>query len=164
MAGTLRQIERVEFRVDELRRLVASMGRLAAAGDGWINLIPANRDNDKRSTSLGFLALFGGGGIGVTMATWIPGSHHTRGDIEPSLGISHVTGRRAVAQLQSSGLAVPETWRLEQDHPRRGLILLLPHDEGHEQVLVWALHAVGVLSAPRAIEGWRADIYLPATP
>jgi hypothetical protein len=164
VAGTLRQIEQVEFRVDELTRIVASMGRLATAGDGWINLIPSLSDNDKRSTALGFFALFGGGGIGVTMATWIPGSHHPRGDIEPSLGISHVTGRRALGELQSRGVAVPESWRLEQDHPRRGLILRVPADEPHEQVLVWALGAVGVLSAPRPIEGWRADIYLPATP
>jgi len=162
VARRLRQIERVEFSLDELRRLVASMARLAEAGDGWINLIPRIGDEDERPTSLGFFTLFGGGATGVTMCTWIPGSRQRRRDRQPSLGITHVTGRRAVAQLRSLAVPIPETWLVEQDHPRRGLILRLPCDEPHEEVLVWALRAVSALSGPRPIRGWRADIYLPA--
>jgi len=164
VARKLRQIERVEFSVHELTQLVACMARLAGAGDGWINLIPRIADDDERPTTLGFLALFGGGGIGVTMCTWIPGSLDRRGRIQASLGITHLTGQRAAGRLGSLAVAIPETWLVEQDHPRRGLILRVPSDEPHEQVLVWALRAVGALSAPRPIRRWQADIYLPAAP
>jgi len=153
----------VEFSVDELTQIVARMARLAGAGEGWINLIPRITDDDERPTSLGFFTLFGGGGTGVTMCTWIPGSHDHRGRIQPSLGITHVTGHRAVAKLHALAVPIPETWLVEQDHPHRGLILRVPFDEPHEQVLVWALRAVGALSTPPPIRGWQADVYLPAT-
>jgi hypothetical protein len=152
----------VVFNANDLTRIVTGMARLSGAGDGWINLIPSIAENDERPTSLGFFTLLGGGSIGVTMCTWIPGGHDRRGPTRPSLGITHVTARRAVAQLQSLAVPVPETWVVEQDHPRRGLVLRLPSDEPYEQVLVWALRAVGALSAPRPTRGWQADIYLPA--
>ena len=164
MARKLRQIEHVEFSVDGVTQIVACMARLALAGDGWINLIPKIADDFEGPTSLGFLTLVGAGASGVTMCTWIPASHDNRKEgSRASLGITHVTGRRALPVLNySSAAPTPETWLVEQDHPRRGLILRVPADEPHEQLLVWALQAVGVLSAPRDIRRWRADIYNPA--
>ncbi len=162
VARKLRQVEQVAFSVDELTQIVACMERLAGAEDGWVNLIPRIADNDERPTSLGFFTLFGGGTIGVTMCTWIPGSHNRRGYIKPSLGITHVTGRRVFAELHSLAVPIPETWFVEQDHPRRGLVLRVPSEEPHEQVLVWALRAVEALST-RRLGRWRADIYLPVT-
>jgi hypothetical protein len=161
VARKLREIERVEFSLDDLTQVVACMERLADAGDGWINLVPRITDEDERPTSLGFFTLFGGGGPGVTMATWIPASHDHRGRIQPSLGITQVTGHRAAAELHSLAVPIPETWLVEQDHPNRGLILRVPSDEPHEQVLVWALRAVAALSTPPPIKKWQADIYLP---
>ncbi|MGA3354235.1 MAG: hypothetical protein ABSD85_13780 [Acidimicrobiales bacterium] len=163
VARELRQIEREEFSIDELTPIVRWMARLAGAADGWINLVPKLTDDEERPTSLGFFALFGGGSSGVTMCTWIPGSHNHRGPVRPSLGISHVTGHRAARELYLLAIPIPQTWLVEQDHPRRGLVLRLPYDEPHERVLVWALQAAGVLSARGPIERWRADIYLPAT-
>jgi hypothetical protein len=152
----------VEFNPDELTTIVASMARLSGAGDGWINLVPKMTEDDDRPTSLGFLALFGGS-TGITMCTWIPAGDDKRARNQATLGISHMTGRRAVAELGSLAIPVPETWFVEQDHPRRGLILRVPSDEPHEPVLVWALRAVTALSAPRPVRRWRADIYLPAS-
>ena len=153
----------MKFSIDELTQIVAYMARLTGAEDGWINLIPRIIEEDERPTSLGFFTLLGGGAIGVTMCTWIPGSHNRRGLIRPSLGITHVTGHRVFAELHSLAVPIPETWLVEQDHPRRGLVLRVPSNEPHEQVLVWALRAVGALSTPRLIKGWRADIYLPSS-
>ena len=112
----------------------------------WINLIPGITNDDEMTTSLGFLTLVGGGGIGFTMCTWVPGSLNRRGLVQPRLGITHVTRRRAVAELYSLGVPVPESWLVEQDHPRRGLVLRMPSEESHEHVLAWALRAVGALS------------------
>jgi hypothetical protein len=99
----------------------------------------------------------------MTMCTWIPGSNDPRGRRGPSLGIAHVAGRRVATVLGSVGVPVPELWIVEQDHPRRGLVVRIPREEGQASVLDWALRAVGVLSAPREIRGWRADVYLPIT-
>jgi len=162
VAPKQRQIERVDFAAGELAPVVAYMERLAAAGDGWINLVPRIADNDERPTSLGFFALFSGGGSGAVMCTWIPGHHGRRGDVESSLGITHVTGRRAVAELRSLGVPVPATWRVEQDHPRRGLVVRIPVAESYDVVLNWASRAVAALCAPHPIWRWRADVHLPA--
>jgi hypothetical protein len=147
----------VAFTADDLTRIVAHMDQLAAAEDGWINLIPKVSDDDEKPTALRFFTLFGGGSSGVTMGTWIPA-----GQDQMSLGITHVTGRRAAAQLRSSGNRIPESWLVEQDHPRRGLVLRVPSDESHERVLVWELRAVSALMLPRPYQQWRADIYLSA--
>jgi hypothetical protein len=164
VARERRQTEQLKFGVDDdLTPVVAYMVQLTGAGDGWINLIPRITEDDERPTSLGFLTLFGGGSVGITMCTWIPGSEGRRGRIEPSLGITQVTGRRAIFRLGSLGVPIPDAWRVEQDHPRRGLILRLPSDEAHDYVLVWALRAVSALSAPQLVRGWQADIYLSAT-
>ena len=162
VARALRDVEQLEFNADDLAQVVACMARLADAQDGWINLIPRIADNDERPTSLGFFALLGGGAIGVTMCTWVPGNHNRRGFVNPSLGIAHVTRRRVFAELHSLAVPIPETWLVEQDHPRRGLVLRVPSDEPHEQVLVWALRAISALIAPGPIKKWRADIYLPS--
>ena len=99
MARKLRRIERVEFSGDDYTLITAHMARLVDAGDGWINLIPKIADDREAPTSLGFLTLVGGGASGVTMCTWIPASHEHRGRSQASVGIAHVTGRRAVPEL-----------------------------------------------------------------
>jgi hypothetical protein len=162
MARKLRQVERVPFSVEQHGQILAWMAQLSEAGDGWINLIPGIGDDDEKPTALGFFALFSGGGTGVTLCTWIPAREERHGPARPSLGITHVTGHRAAAALASLAVPIPATWLVEQDHPRRGLVLRLLPEEPHEQVLLWALRAVAALSAPRAIRGWHADVYLPA--
>lgn len=161
VARDLREIEQVEFGAGDLTQVVAFMTQLTAAGDGWINLIPRITDEDERPTSLRFYTLFSGGSPGVTMGTWIPESRNRRGLVPASLGITHVTGRRAAAQLQSLGVPIPQNWFVEQDHPRRGLVLRIPPDETHDKVLEWALRAAGALQ-PGPIKKWRGHVYLPA--
>jgi hypothetical protein len=153
-------MERVKFTVGDLTPVVACMATLASAEDGWINLIPRIDEQEEKPTSLGFFTLFSGGASGLTMCTWLPGGRNRRGPTLPSLGISHVTSRRAVARLSSFGMGIPPTWRVEQDHPRRGLVMRVPFDEPHEQLLAWAIRAVGFLT-PGSIRGWHAEVYLP---
>jgi hypothetical protein len=162
MAPKERQIERVHFNPTGLKGILERMSRLESAGDGWINLVPETSEEDEeRPTSLGFFTLFGGGATGVTMCTWVPGSLDQVGRRQPSLGITHVTGHRAVTELATRELPVPETWVVEQDHPYRGLVLRLPFEESNERVLNFALQAVRALGTPSPIRRWRADIYLP---
>lgn len=169
MARRQRRLEHVTFGPGNLDAVVAQMARLAGAGDGWINVVPrsgagsgSGSGDDDRSTSLRFLTVFGGGGPGLQMCTWTPGRSVDGRPGPSSLGIAHVTGRRAVEELASQGVAIPAGWMLEQDHPNRGLVLRVPPDQSHEAVLAWALRALGALGAPAPAGGWRADVYLPA--
>jgi hypothetical protein len=163
MPRKLRAVEQLQFSAAALTPIVARMDQLASAGDGWINLVPSISDRRERPTTLGFMALFSGGGTGATMITWMPGRSEKRGAIGPSLGITHATGHRAVAALASANVPVPATWTIEQDHPRRGLILRIPAKEGNEVVLTWAVRAVIALNTPRQITSWRAEVHLPAS-
>ena len=157
-----RKVYELPLESGELGDVLGSMARLAAAGEGWINLVPELSGEQERPTSLRFATLFGGGNPGITMCTWVPGRRERHGDKPSTLGIAHVTGRRAVSQLAVSGVAVPSTWFVEQDHLRRGLVVRLPPDAPNEEVLSWSLRAVRVLSEPRKVGGWRAEVYLPA--
>lgn len=163
VARKLRHVEQVNFNADDPAQIVAFMTRLTAAEDGWINLIPRINEQDERPTSLGFLTLLSGGSIGVTMATWVPGSRNRRGMDKPSLGITHAAGHRVFAELRALDVPIPATWFVEQDHPRRGLVLRVPPDESLGEVLAWALSAVGALGSGGSVTRWRADVYLPVT-
>lgn len=157
-----RQVERLRFVTSALAPVVAHMDRLVGAGDGWINFVPVADDGDDRATALPFMTLLGGSGGGLTMITWIPLRRDRRGSSQ-SLGISHATGQRVVAALAAVDVPVPPAWTVEQDHPRRGLIVHPPADEGTGPVLDWALRAVKALDGTRPLTSWRADIHLPAT-
>ena len=162
MTPKMRHVERVEFSATAPTQIVVYMAQLAEAGDGWINLIPKLSDDDE-PTTLGFFTLFGGGSTGVTMCTWIPDHHDRRARGHMSLGITHTLGQRAKGRLQSRATPIPATWRIEQDHAKRGLVFQVPLDEPNEQVLAWALRAVGSLTPADQIEKWRAEVYFPAS-
>ena len=157
-----RQVKRIEFGADDVTQVVAWMARLAEAEDGWINLIPKVADDDERPTSFGLFTLLSGGGGGITMCTWVPGNLGHSGHNQSTLGVSHLTRHRAASQLDSAAVPIPETWFVEQDHPRRGLVLRVPPGESHARVVAWALRAVAALRPLGLAKGWRAEIHLPA--
>jgi hypothetical protein len=164
MSRRSRQIERLDFSTDGLTGVVDHMMHLSSAGDGWINLLPKIDDDDDKPTALRFFTLLSGGGTGVTMCTWIPGRHDPHGRSLPSHGITHLAGRRVVAVLGALNVPIPGAWSVEQDHPRRGLVLRIPPEVADQDVLIWGLQAVTALARPSTIRGWRADVYLPAAP
>ena len=159
MTYTPHRIERLYFSSAAPTSLLERMEELAAAADGWINVLPKPDDDRAIRTSLGFLALLGGGASGLTMWTWIPRDQSRRDRLTTRLGISHVKRCRAATIVPP----VPLGWRVEQDHPRRGLVLAVPPEEAHAAVATWALRATEALSA-RPVIAWRADVYLPARP
>jgi hypothetical protein len=160
MARPARQVERVRFGADGTATIVEWMTRLAAAGDGWINLVPQTEESGDRPRSLQFFTLLSGGGLGVTMGTWLPSRTGRRGRTRPTLGITHVTPGRARERLRSVGLVLPTHWTLQQDHPRRGLVLGIDAGTPQDEVLSWAIQAITVL-ASGPVRGWSADVHLP---
>ncbi len=157
-----RAVERLEFWPDGAEPVLAAMDRLSGAADGWVNLLPGLAGDVERTTAGPFL--FGRRQPDVTMATWMPAGRRRFGgrtDPEMTLGIMHPQGRHAVARLGSAGLPLPPGWRVRQDHQRRGLLLSVPADAAHGDVLAWTLRAAAELCPEPMTGRWQAVVYEP---
>jgi hypothetical protein len=77
------------------------------------------------------------------------------------LGILHPRGRRSVEFLRASGVDVPSSWHVEQDHQRRGLIIGVDPGTPAIEVVRWTCRAVEALSLPKVTGKWRAVVHLP---
>lgn len=150
----------IEFSEEHRASVVKRMEAMTAARQGWVNFTPG-LDVDFPPPQRTVLAgLFGARGPDVPLATWAPPS---KGDREPATaGIQHGQGPRIAARLAELGLAVPEGWRMLQDHPKRGLVCAVPASNSPAELdamLDWLLRAAGALCPiPRTGE-WRALCY-----
>ena len=122
---------------------------VVAALDGreWVNLGPELADEAEAPASASglFGSLFSSRGPAVPLCTWHRG--------ERMLGIQHAAGPHAGRRV-----AVPDGWRVTQDHPRRGLVVRVPPDVGDTAVLTWLL-AAGAELCPLPCTGrWVAEI------
>jgi hypothetical protein len=54
---------------------------------------------------------------------------------------------------------VPEGWRVEQDHPRRGLIVRPPADAHAAAVMQWAMEAALALALVPVTGSWMAEVH-----
>jgi len=156
-----RRKELVGFRIEDSSRVVRAMDELATAHDGWVNLNPQVRPEDEPPPRAGLTTLLAGPVHDVPVCTWVAGKMGRQGVQPDSIGIQHAGGSRVLGRLASAGVALPEGWRLVQDHPRRGLVVAPASGAAHQDVLTWILEAGAVLSAVRLTGEWLAEIYLP---
>ena len=150
----------VDFHEQRRSAVVSRMAAMAAAGAGWINLSPGLDVDEPPPERSGLGALLAARGPTVPLATWAP----AQGREPASAGIQHNQGPRAAAMLAERGVPVPDGWRIRQDHPRRGLVvvpaLAVPTDEAAlDTVLDWLLRAAGALCPVRRTGEWRAYCY-----
>jgi hypothetical protein len=158
-----RETREIEFSPADTTPVVNEMALLAGAGDGWINLLPGVPEDEQPPPPSLLGSILGAAPSPVTMCTWMPPGHgRKRGVEEVTIGIMHPRGRHAVAQLAEMGIALPEGWRVRQDHARRGLIVLAPQDTAHAQVLDWTLAAGAALALTSLTGSWQARVFLPS--
>jgi hypothetical protein len=157
-----RETMTIEFRPPDVAAVADSLGRLRAAGSGWINLLPGipEEAEDVRPRA-GLFAFFGNNAAPVTMTTVMPPKADRRAAEGVTVGVMHPTGGKAVARLAEAGVAVPEGWVVRQDHARRGLLLQTPPDADDAAVLTWAIAAGTALCLAEMTGQWRAVVYLP---
>jgi hypothetical protein len=150
----------VEFRPDERGEVVARMEEMARRGVGWANFQPGIEPEIEpvayRSGLFGFLAA---SGPPVPVCTWAPKDRRRAPDSPVSIGVHHGSGHRAVRRLEELGLLLGEGWVVLQDHPRRGIVVSVPADEGNDTVLCWLLEAGRLLTAVPLTGEWRAAFY-----
>jgi hypothetical protein len=148
----------IEFSEDERAAVVRRMAKLADAGAGWINLSPGLDVEEPPAPRSTMGMLLASRGPLVPMATWAP----AQGREPVTAGIEHGQGPRVVRTLAERGVPVPEGWRVAQDHPRRGLVVVPAPgvgDEALDTVLDWLLRAAAALCPlPRSGNG-RAYCY-----
>lgn len=135
------------------------MAELAAAHAGWMNLQPDVDVDDVPDTGSPFGRLLTAAGPPVPLGSWVPGSWRRGGADPTSLGLQHPGGRRAVWRLRDAGIVVPETWRVLNDHPRRGLVLSLPDGTDPGSALDWMVRAAIELTEMDLPPVWRAAVY-----
>ena len=105
--------------------VVAAMLELSGAHDGWINLHPEVRPEDEPPPRSGLTTLLLAGPVhDIPVLTWVAGKLNQHQEVQAdSIGVQHAAGVRVLARLATAGLALPEDWKLVQDHPRRGLVV-----------------------------------------
>lgn len=152
----------LEFEPDAQAEVVARMSAIAddpGRRGGWINFHPGVDDDTEVPEGSSLFGFFSATGPAVPICTWMPGKW--RGDRRDpeSIGVQYATGPRAVTRLGSAGIEVPASWRVRQDHPRRGLVIMVPAEEDHDRTLSWLLRAGTALSVVPLTGRWRADIF-----
>jgi hypothetical protein len=154
--------EYLEFEPDAPANVLARMEDLASdrsGRSGWINFHPKAHETADPPQESSLFGIFSATGPAVPICTWMPGKW--RGDRRDpvSIGVQHGAGPRAVSRLGEAGVEVPTTWRVRQDHPRRGLVVLVPSDQDHDTTLRWLLRAGNALSAVPLVGIWQAAIF-----
>jgi hypothetical protein len=148
-----RQPAIIEFDVERLDEVVSAMTSFAD-GSGWLVLQPAfdAEDAPKRVPSAG---MFTGKSLAIApVCTWVPGERTRNGIEHVAIGIEHA-GRRKVAP----DVDVPDGWVVQQDNPRRGLVVAVPPAVRHAEVVRWLLSAADALTVVPLNGEWRALVY-----
>lgn len=158
MAGS--EPEVFEFEPASPHELLGQMQRLSARHTGWINLEPQVYADDVPEPPRGLLSIFAPPAPSIPLGTWAPAPASRRGQAQPAtIGVQHPTGRRARWQLLDAGHPVPAGWVVLADHPRRGLVVAVPHREGHAATAAWLVRAGALLSVIPLTGRWRAAVY-----
>ena len=144
--------------------VVREMESLSARGDGlgWINIGPGLRDDqiDRLPTPSALGRWFSGRGPAVPMATWTP-PRAVRGDSQPTVGVEHGAGPKALDRLRDAGAPLPPGWRKVQDHAKNGIVVEPAAGASHGEVLRWLLSACWSLCPIDIEDHWLAEVHRP---
>lgn len=166
-----RRVEQLLFPPGEPDEVLALMARLEAEDGGWINLSPIPAEDAEEHVGSGrrqwlphLFDLLLDAGPDIPVCTWLPprrAEGRGRGGVAAtSIGVQHPSGQRALDRLRGAGIDPPPSWRLVQDHPRRGLVFSAPVGADHRVTLEWLIRAGDFLSLGPRAASWLATVYL----
>ena len=139
--------------------LVAGMAEVEAAGTGWINVVPVIEEEHEPPPP-GPFAFLGGSTHQVPTVTWLPGKHLPDGTTKPTtVGLQHAAGPHLAWKLRDLGLPLPDGWRITQDHPRRGLVALVPSGAVNREVMDWLLRLAAAVCTVPTTGRWEASVH-----
>lgn len=146
---------------EEAAEAVAELDSLVAAGRGWVNVLPEIPSEVEVPATPGVLAIFSKRGPAVPLGTWTAPVADGRRPEPAQVGIQHGAGAPAVPVLAATPDRLPEGWRVLQDHPRRGLVVLPPPDVSAAEVLGWLLGALDRLCRVPHTGRFQVFVYRP---
>jgi len=156
--------ETVAFESSDTSVVVLAMQTLAARGDGlgWINIGPGLRDDqiDRLPAPTALDRWFSGRGPAVPMATWTP-PRGAPGDSQPTVGVAHGAGPKALNRLRDAGAPLPVGWRKVQDHAKHGIVVHPKPGAAHDEVLGWLLSVCWALCPIEIEDHWLAEVHRP---
>ena len=139
--------------------LLAHMAEVEATGTGWINVVPVIEEEHEPPPP-GPFAFLGGSTHQVPTVTWVPGKHLPDGTTKPTtVGLQHAAGPHLAWKLRDLGLPLPDGWRITQDHPRRGLVALVPSGADNREVMDWLLRLAAAVCTVPATGRWEASVH-----
>ncbi len=139
--------------------LLGQTAEVQSHGTGWINIEPVI-DEEYEPAPPGPFAFLGGSTHKVPTATWMPGKRQPGGAVKATtIGLQHAAGPHLARTLRDLGLPLPEGWRITQDHPRRGLVALVPADADNRAVMSWLLEACAAACTVPTTGRWRASVH-----
>lgn len=118
--------------------LAAIMDQLVAAGRGWINLLPEIPEDVPVPPTPSVLAVFSKRGPVVPLGTWTA----------EEMGIQHGAARRAADALEHTPGALPSSWPVLSDHPRRGVVIRPAAGTSTLDQARWLLDALATICIP----------------
>ena len=149
----------LEFGSAEDAELLGQAAEVQARGTGWINIEPVI-DQEYEPAPPGPFAFLGGSTHKVPTATWMPGRLQPGSAAKPTtVGLQHAAGPHVARTLRDLGLPLPGGWRITQDHPRRGLVALVPADADNQAVMGWLLEACTATCTVPTTGRWRASVH-----
>jgi hypothetical protein len=149
----------LEFVANDDPELLAHMAMVEAGGTGWINVEPVIAE-EHEPPQPGPFAFLGGSTHKIPTVTWMPGKRLPDGAAKPTaVGLQHAAGPRVAWKLRDLGLPLPAGWRITQDHPRRGLVALVPAETDNSVVIDWLLRAALVVCTVPSTGRWLASIH-----
>lgn len=142
--------------VDDLSHLapvLEEMRKCTVSGHGWIN-VQAEIDPDDLPPPPSLITqIIRRSSPDAALGTWTPPLAGQPGAPQ-NLGIQHRHGTKLIPLLDDLGVERPETWRRIQDSPRRGLVIAVPHDTPHDEVLSWLLRLVQAATTLHTTGRW----------
>jgi hypothetical protein len=139
--------------------LLAALTEVTGGGTGWVNFEPVV-DEEHEPPAPGPFAFLGGSTHKVPTATWMPGRGAPDGTAKPTtVGLQHAAGPRVARQLRDLGHPLPAGWRITQDHPRRGLVALVPAEHDRREVVEWLLEGATLVCTVPTTGRWIASVH-----
>jgi len=147
------------FGANDDPELMAHMAQVEVTGTGWINVVPVIEEEHEPPPP-GPFAFLGGSTHQVPTVTWVPGKHLPDGTTKPTtVGLQHAAGPHLTWKLGDLGLPLPDGWRVTQDHPRRGLVAVVPPRADNREVMDWLLRLAAAVCTVPATGRWEASVH-----
>ena len=127
--------------LDHLDPALEVMRACTTNGRGWMNVQAEIEPDALPSPPSLITQLIRRSSPDAALGTWTP-PMAGQPDAPQNLGVQHRYGTKLIPLLDDLGVERPETWRRVQDSPRRGLVVAVPHDTPHDEVLSWLLRLV----------------------